>query len=398
MQWSPQQDAALIAFDTWLKESREDVFLLFGYAGTGKTTLAKYFAESVNGPVFFAAYTGKAACMMRRKGCVGATTLHSLIYLPKDKSRLRMEALERRLREALPGSSEAEKLLREIQREHDNLCNPEYIRKEESELYGAALVVVDEVSMVDEKIGTDLLSFGVPVLVLGDPAQLPPISGGGYFTNRTPHVMLTEVHRQALDNPIIQLATQAREGAPIALGDYGKSRVITRRDIAESALVNFDQVLVGMNKTRREQNATMRGLLGREGVYPVDGDKLVCLRNNHGLGLLNGSLWSVKGTSVEHGEHSVLMTVSNLDGEDIPDMKLAAWKHPFEGVEKKMEWKKRIWFNEFDYGYALTVHKFQGSQADNVLLIDESGVFREHRDRWLYTGITRAAERIIIVR
>ena len=69
--------------------------------------------------------------------------------------------------------------------------------------------------MVDEDLGRDLLSFGKPVLVLGDPAQLPPVKGGGFFTEAEPDVMLTEVHRQAADNPIIRAvhATSARAAA-----------------------------------------------------------------------------------------------------------------------------------------------------------------------------------------
>ncbi len=66
----------------------------------------------------------------------------------------------------------------------------------------AALVVIDECSMVDADLGNDLLSFGVPVLVLGDPAQLPPLRGGGFFTEAEPDVMLTEVHRQAEGDPM----------------------------------------------------------------------------------------------------------------------------------------------------------------------------------------------------
>ena len=56
------------------------------------------------------------------------------------------------------------------------------------------------------------MSFGVPVLVLGDPAQLPPIQGGGYFTEAEPDAMLTEVHRQAFDNPIVRLSMDVRAG------------------------------------------------------------------------------------------------------------------------------------------------------------------------------------------
>ena len=66
--------------------------------------------------------------------------------------------------------------------------------------------------MVDEELGRDLLSFGKPVLVLGDPAQLPPVKGGGFFTEAEPDIMLTEVHRQAADNPIIRMSMVVREG------------------------------------------------------------------------------------------------------------------------------------------------------------------------------------------
>jgi exodeoxyribonuclease-5 len=54
-------------------------------------------------------------------------------------------------------------------------------------------------------------------------------------------------------------------------------------------------------------------------------------------------------------------------------------------------------YDEFDYGYVLTVHKAQGSQWDDVVLFDESGVFAESRQRWLYTGVTRAAQRLTVV-
>ena len=69
--FTPQQDAALTAASAWLKSARgrASVFRLFGYAGTGKTTLAKHLADGIDGKVLFAAFTGKAACVMRSKGC-----------------------------------------------------------------------------------------------------------------------------------------------------------------------------------------------------------------------------------------------------------------------------------------------------------------------------------------
>ena len=70
----------------------------------------------------------------------------------------------------------------------------------------------------------------------------------------------------------------------------------------------------------------------------------------------------------------------------------------FESKEEEIPFAQRRDSDEFTYGYALTVHKAQGSQWDDVVLFDESFAFREHRSRWLYTALTRAAERITIVR
>src|SRR5258707_12947253 len=96
----------------------------------------------------------------------------------------------------------------------------------------AELIVIDECSMVDAELGRDLMSFGVPVLVLGDPAQLPPIQGGGFFTEAEPDVMLTEVHRQAQDGPVVRLSMEIRSGQRLVPGQYGASPVV-RRDAVD---------------------------------------------------------------------------------------------------------------------------------------------------------------------
>src|SRR3954447_8475454 len=160
--FSPQQDQALQAVSAWLAEKpggpgTQQIFRLFGYAGTGKTTLARHLAQNVDGKVAFAAFTGKAAMVMRAKGCFGASTIHSLIYRARE-------------------SGEE---------------TPSFDLWEDAPASKAKLIVIDECSMVDADLGRDLLSFGVPILVLGDPAQLPPISGGGFFTAEEPDMMLT---------------------------------------------------------------------------------------------------------------------------------------------------------------------------------------------------------------
>ncbi|KRE23875.1 ATP-binding protein [Bosea sp. Root483D1] len=362
MSWSPQQDAALAAVADWLKVGSPQLFRLFGYAGTGKTTLARHLAEGVDGTVVFAAFTGKAALVLRNKGCEGAQTIHSLIY----RSR---------------GVDEE---------------SPTFVLNRESTAAKAKLIIIDECSMVDEDLGRDLLSFGTPVLVLGDPAQLPPVKGGGFFTEAEPDVMLTEVHRQAADNPIVRMSMIVREGGRLEIGEYGASRIIRRAEITPEIVLSADQVLVGMNKTRRQYNARMRQLMGHVANVPAVGEKLVCLRNDKSKGLLNGGAWIVQELKTSK-KGLITMRVTPEDDTGGKPVKVSVMPNFFDGTEDEVPWELRRHTDEFTFGYALTVHKAQGSQWDNVVLFDEAFAFREHRARWLYTGLTRAAETITVV-
>lgn len=375
MEFSPQQDDALNAVAQWLKSGRPQVFRLFGYAGTGKTTLARHFAEHVDGQVQFAAFTGKAAQVLRSKGATNAKTIHSLIYRPRGE-----EAVEN---ETTGKTSMA----------------PTFSLNRQSPIARAKLVIIDECSMVDEQLGRDLLSFGTPILVLGDPGQLPPISGGGFFTEHEPDFLLTEIHRQARDNPIVRLALDVREGREFMRGDYGTAQVIGREDVNQDLVLAADQVLVGTNRTRRRYNHRLRELKGFTADYPQAGDKLVCLRNDPSKGLMNGSLWKVMSSSRETVKPGINLLVS--PEEDDPDRgvaKIKLLKAAFEDPDGDIPWTTKKRYDDFDYGYALTVHKAQGSQWDDVVLFDESFAFKDTRQRWLYTAITRAAERLTIVR
>jgi exodeoxyribonuclease-5 len=360
--WTIAQDQALKAVAQWLAApDSPQLFRLFGYAGTGKSTLARHLAEHVEGLVVFAAFTGKAALVMRSKGCVDARTIHSLIYRATD--------------------TETEE--------------PSFELNDDSDAARAKLIVIDECSMVDEELGRDLLSFGRKVLVLGDPAQLPPVKGGGFFTEAEPDVMLTEVHRQAADNPIIRLSMAIREGGRIARGIYGESRVVGRDGLDPTLVTGADQVLVGMNKTRRAYNKRLRELRGFSGGLPQSGEKLVCLRNNRKKGLLNGALFTVKSSGVLRSRKVRMLVIPEESDGKI--QRVGVIPQFFDGSEGEIPFALRKDSDEFDYGYALTVHKAQGSQWDDVVLFDESFAFREHRVRWLYTGVTRAARRLTLV-
>ncbi|MET0633334.1 MAG: AAA family ATPase [Xanthobacteraceae bacterium] len=362
--FTPHQDAALTAVADWLKagRTRSSVFRLFGYAGTGKTTLAKHIAEAVDGKVLFAAFTGKAACVMRSKGCHGASTIHSLIYRTRE-------------------SGEE---------------TPSFELWNEAPASKAKLIVIDECSMVDAELARDLMSFGVPLLVLGDPAQLPPIQGGGFFTDVVPDAMLTEVHRQAQDDPIVRLSMDIRAGNGIAEGQYGATQVVRRDELDPKRVLDADQVLVGRNATRRAYNARLRQRRGFAEALPMAGDKLVCLRNNRRKGLFNGGLWMVKERPRTRRQ---ILRMHLRPDEELGErtVKVSVRPECFTGGIEELEWPQRKKYDEFDFGYVLTVHKAQGSQWDDVVLFDESRAFPDNRERWLYTGVTRAAKRLTIV-
>ena len=362
MQWSPQQSDALKAVAQWLTTREPQVFRLFGYAGTGKTTLARHIAEGEGGKVAFAAFTGKAALVMRARGCEGARTIHSLIYKPK--------------------SLEDEE--------------PTFVLNEDAPASNASLIIIDECSMVDEELGRDLLSFGKKVLVLGDPAQLPPIRGGGFFTAEEPDVMLTEVHRQARDNPIIRLSMAVRDGERLERGVFGDTRIIGRDELDPATVTKADQVLVGRNRTRHAYNRRLRELRGITAPMPQVTDKLVCLRNDSKKGLLNGGLWIVSKLLAPRGKQ-LRFHVTPEDDVSAKPQRINVLPQFFDGSGEEIPFALRRNSDEFDFGYALTVHKAQGSQWDDLVLFDESFAFREHRDRWLYTGITRAAKTLTLV-
>jgi exodeoxyribonuclease-5 len=361
MQLTPEQDKALQQVVTWL-DTKEPVFRLFGFAGTGKTTLAQYIASLVKGRVVFGAFTGKAALVMRNKGCEDASTIHSMIY-------------------------------RAI-KDHDGHVTFT-LNRENSTVIGAKLVIIDECSMVDRKLGSDLRSLARKILVLGDPMQLPPISGAGFFTSEKPHAMLTDVHRQAANNPIVKMATDVRAGKPLPIGHYGTSRVLHAKNINIDDLMKADQILVGKNQTRHRFNRRMRELLGRLSPLPEVNEKLVCLRNRAEKGLFNGGLYSVMRAK-ELGDKISMDVAPEFETK----RQIAINVHrDFFLKEEPDDVSKNNRADQFNYGYALTVHKAQGSQWNDVVIFDESDTFPDDiRKNLLYTAITRAAERVTLVK
>lgn len=448
LELSAEQERARTAILNWYRSSdRKPLFYLAGYAGSGKSSTITAVTESIKGTILYAAPTGKAALVMARKGCTGARTLHSLIYTPGGMSgnREQVEKL-RELRNDPTRSDLRTELLAEFKAEIDTLAqlsldqneaekadntrrklllqtalktnlanikelvsvNPIFQLNEESAVKDAKLLVIDEISMCNKDTVADAISFGVPILAMGDPGQLAPIRGESYLGDLKPDFFLSEIHRQAKESPIIYLATLARQGKRLPLGDHGNCKV--SRFITEEEAMGVDQIIVGRHVTRWATNDKVRGLLGYSGILPNPGEKVICRNNNRELGLLNGDMFTTVSCSPaprwddkRQGQwndnfHKCFIRVKNettsVAVKAHMDYFLPDERDPMRRQEPNPYLKKNA--ECFDLGHAITCHSAQGSQWDSVFIRDESTYFRGQEANWLYTAVTRAAERVVV--
>lgn len=402
VQLSDEQQNAIAIIRTWYRNEAEyrgasRVFRLFGAAGTGKTTIAKHIGPALGVEPAFGAYTGKAAHVLRRKG-VPATTIHSALYTPTHNRelRIRLDELRRALADYRLDSPDPDPAVladhqEQIEAIEHELRKPSFEFNPGSEWGYADLIVLDEVSMVNAKMAADIERLGVPVLVLGDPCQLPPIDGGGYYTDARPDVLLEQVHRQALESPVLRLATEVREG-----GSWTAERV--RVNLAEAMAA--DQVLCWKNSTRWQLIWKMRAKRGYPEGRPVAGDRIMCLVNNKDIGVFNGQQFTVTSAGQESGVWSILAA----DEEGGPRELLA---HPegFQGLAQEQHAKNtfRAFRGEvglFTFADAITVHRAQGSEWEHVYLVDQTHQMTRssaaEKRAWIYTGISRASEKVTI--
>lgn len=408
VQWSPQQQAALDLGRRWLDGDYEpvsgwQVFKLRGFAGTGKTLLAKEFNEHVGGGAISGAYTGKAASVLRRRGLYNASTCHSLIYQPVGNDgeakfrELRAELKRLEARDDLDrgGLMRMEALRRQMRSIEDDARQPKFVLKLESPLEGAPLLILDEVSQIDEVMGKDLESFGCRILCLGDPGQLPPIRGTGYYNEGPADVTLTEIHRQAADNPVLRLATLAREGKNIPYGEWmtgsGCARVVSK--VSKEQALAADMVLTGTNKRRQAINRRHRELEGHTSPMPETGERICCLANNHEIGIQNGTLWTVKQADPQWspGDDTVYLNIEPEEGG--APLGIPCEASLFLDDTDKVAWPRS---EQFTWGSCLTVHKAQGSEWSKVVGFLDWPSNRSYRE-WCYTLITRASEELTLV-
>lgn len=367
----------------WFKTSKQQYITLGGYAGTGKTTILGHISKLIHDEkkdikIAFCSYTGKASRVLERKlkenkalypsDYIG--TIHRLIYRP-------------------------------IVDDADNIIGWEKIPSTE---FKYSLIVIDEASMVTEDIWNDLLSFNVPILAVGDHGQLPPINSS-FNLMSNPELKLEEIYRQEEDNPIIKISQMARKDGNIPFDIFGKNIKKIRKedsdtqDILMDIFETFDEntmVLCGYNTTRIKLNKAIRSLHFDKEI-PLVNDRVICLKNNRNENIFNGMTGNILSISKEklHG-FSYYNTEIALDYEDYTfwgKISIDQFNSPTL-VDLKI---KDI--NYFDFGYALTVHKAQGSQAKRVVVFEErfSKMDDDTYSRWLYTAVTRAEKELYIV-
>ena len=379
-----QQEGIRIAKERF--KNNEEYTCISGFAGSGKSTLVKFLISELGIPsskIAYACFTGKASLVLQQKGLTGAMTLHKLLYKSfknKDGSFV-------------------------------------HVPKDELDI-DCELIVIDEISMCPANIWREALKHGIHIIALGDPFQLPPIGeDNGILAN--PHVFLDEVMRQALESDIIKLSMDIRNGKPLMPMNGNDVKVIRRDQLVTGMYEWADQILCGKNATRRLINAQVRQLKNR-GKDPEVGDKVICLKNywdisnEQGDPLINGMIGELVQVklSPDEGILDRSMTASFMpdfaETEAVMDGVVRDQKMDYrlftEGIPtpepKDIPYWKRKKLPpaplQFDYGYAITVHKSQGSQFNNVLLFEEK-MNREMHARWLYTAITRAVDKIVIV-
>lgn len=382
VEYSPEQLAAIAAVMRWVDDPTTSQRLtLGGYAGTGKTTIIKAIVHRLGDRCSVAAFTGKAAFVLRSKGVDGAMTLHKLMYSPMDLCRScgmfdsQCNAYNDRcaeLQRTNPSRASAHRPCPRIGKKTGWALTATLT---------VDLVIVDEASMLNRRMMTDLESLGKKVLYVGDHGQLEPV-GDDPQLMVSPDLRLEKIHRQAEGSSVIRFAHELRRGG---LPQYFKSDPqVTIRNCAPRDISGFDAVLCGYNKTRVQVNARVRKRRGYWGTLPQPSERVICLRNNTDLGIFNGMQATVTG--IQGNRMSVVDDV----GTEYSDLLINP--HQF-GMEKPL--KRGLDEDEtlWDFGYAMTVHKSQGSEWANVCVLEQLAPIWSPA-RWRYTAATRASETI----
>ena len=376
----------------WIRSKKRSSYLTIGgYAGTGKSSLIAEVRKILppNWKVAFAAYTGKASGVMKKD--TGLNVFERKYHIDYN------------------------------------------------------LIIVDEASMVNEDLFHDLRMYGIPILFVGDHGQLPPISSDDFNLMTDPVIKLEEVHRFGDNTALLDLSVMAREGTRIPFKQFDDKVAKVKEDdplvndFIMNRLGDFSDgiCLCGTNNTRADVNQLIRlnyGVISDiDDKVPKVGDRVVCLRNNRALvdPIYNGMLGKINSISdIPNPGCQILneawnMSISVDDGfiykgmvnkHHFGELKYSTDGKEFVTVKELMQMKskltirerklmrgkfgnRRLYFDAFDFGYCLTVHKSQGSEWGNVMLFEETSGYwdEDYRRKWLYTAITRSNNRLLII-
>lgn len=448
---SPDQKAAIAKAKAWFTGGREtqQVFRLFGYAGTGKSTVQQALLEELNvdpSEVLFLAPTGKAASVLIRKGH-DAQTIHRALYSQTGEDDSVYEALEReavsiRAKLKLNSLENREAYLRRLEtveslmQDSSSRPKPRFSFKGTTAIdSGVKIIIIDECSMVTNEIYNDLVSLELPIMLVGDPGQLPPVDDSNSKEPSlvtdvpNPDVMLDKVVRQKGGSTILELATMVRNGEIFGFGEAEVDHVVYADgrgcrgniericDKLDVDLSYFDQVICGKNATRAAINEYMKRKFGILHTFPVgvDAEKIIVLRNTF-IGdqfIANGAEIRVEQDGSRESEIKPYykddyaidwpVTITALDGKKTRLTGASLWKLPFEGEGPfKARWRTEDYAARpliyAQWSWAITAHRAQGSEWQKVCVFDESDAFRESRLRWLYTAITRSSKDLLIIK
>lgn len=413
---SNDQKLALDTLMDWWKSQSKPYITLGGYAGCGKTTIISIFREMLHLEqpglqVGFCAFTGKAAHVMKTKlwqnvqrdiianDSIG--TIHNLMYEPVVDAK-----------------------------------SGEIIDWRRLPRINVDLIIVDEASMVTKQMFDDLCSYGIPILAAGDHGQLPPVDSTKFNLMENPDIRLETLHRFAEKDGLIKASMMARVDGYIPFGTINDQvyKVHTKDPMVgqfiRQKLGDFSDgiILCGFNKTRIKMNRQIRSKLFNnidDGLNVHD--KVVCLKNNKGA----------QGCPIYNGMIGEVIEKHNLPGCYDVKIKFNDEAFPYKGAisdefcaEKpdmgrfiiyknlKMYRKakgigdyfsvgsvirpdnSKVYLDNFDYGYCITVHKSQGSEWSNIVVLEEQAGYWSSGEmwrRWLYTAVTRAREKLLIV-
>jgi exodeoxyribonuclease V len=387
---SSEQQVVLDQILQWLHQKSDQTLTVGGYAGTGKTTLIAELRRALAGDprfadsqVAFCCYTGKAASVVKQKlqearaMSAGDTcgTLHSLVYTPRSDE------------------------------------SGQIIGWERQQTLAADLIIIDEGSMVTAEIWNDITKFGKRIIVFGDHGQLPPIQGS-FSLMASPMILLHTIVRQAEGNPIIALSKEIREGRTIPFGTYGIG--VHKYSLQDyDALEYFESIVTspaddylcvcGYNKTRVRLNKRIRELRGFESPEPQRGDQVICLKNNRVKHIYNGMRGIISQIDTVDPDWYEVRIAMDDTGKTYQG--LIARRQFNRDTTMKPEDEGSTRFEQgrqvgdlFDFGYCLTVHKAQGSEARRVVVFEERMPVYDDQmwRRWLYTAVTRAKEELVM--